>query len=330
MDGQIRGRPGRRWRDSERPDGTLPAFGDTDGASEPATPLVATVRGDATGVLQPWVARPPDQALTVNPSAGSWIKWDGLADWPDPASLGQTLVTWTAPPAPSHKHADELSVLVWSKGVSWLTSVGYWPYDDASRTGAESWSGANATARAERGRCQRPDRQGRRVRVERPTVGGRPRTTVGPGGYEARRQVVHLEPDTWLIVDHVESDPGVGNQTVWQLPANVTATRAAAPGSYRLKAANGVAAQLTLLGSAGTVLTDRRGSRDPFAGWQVVNSVPRPAPAIVVDQPPGDAWTAVVLTTAPSSPAAGTITMSGDGGAEAWTVDVQTAAGTTR
>lgn len=312
----------------ERPDGTLPALGDTDGAAEPA-PEVATVRGDAVDPLQPLAARPPDEALTLNPAAGYWIKWDGLADWPDPASVSQTLVTWTSPPSPSHKHADDLSVLVWSKGIPWLTSVGYWPYDDASRAAAESWSGANAP--------HAPNEDPASVRTARAVASGSSGALSavdlerrGPGGYEARRQVVHLEPDTWLIVDHVDSDPGVGNQTVWQLPANVTATQATAPGSYRLEADNGAAARLTLLGSAGTVLSDERGSRDPFAGWQVLNSVPRPAPAIDVDQPPGDAWSAVVLSTAPSSAAGGTVTMSGDRGAEAWTIDVPTAAGTTK
>ncbi len=309
----------------ERPDGTLPALGDTDGAAEPA-PGVVDVRGEAADALRPWVAQPPDQAVTLNPAAGYWITWDGLADWPDPASLSQTLVTWTSPPSPSHKHADELSVLVWSKGVPWLTSVGYWPFDDASLADANGWSGSNAP--------HVPNEDAASPRSVTPLASGSSGALSaielerrGPHGYQARRQVVHLQPDTWLIVDHVASDQG--SQTVWQLPADVTATPGADPGSYRLEADNGAAAQLTVLGSPGTTLEDVRGSREPFAGWQVLQSVPTPAPAIVVDQPPGEAWTAVVLTTPPSSPADGAVTMSGHTGPDAWTVKVPTASGST-
>jgi hypothetical protein len=311
----------------ERPDGTLPALGDTDGVAEPA-PDVVSVRGDAADPLQPGPARPPDRAVTLDPAAGYWIKWDGLADWPDPTSLSQTLVTWTSPPSPSHKHADELSTIVWSKGVPWLTSVGYWPYDDASLEDAGSWSGSNAP--------HAPDEDPASLRTARALASGSSGVLSaidlerrGPGEYEARRQVVHLEPDTWVIVDHVASEPGTGNQTVWQLPADVTATPGSDPGSYRLEAANGATAQLTVLGSDGTSLSDRRGSRDPFAGWQVLQSVPTPATAIVVDQPPGEAWTAVVLTTSPSASPAATAAMSGHTGADAWTITSPTATGST-
>ena len=311
----------------ERPDGTLPALGDTDGVAEPA-PDVVEVRGDSADPLQPRPARPPDQAVTLDPAAGYWIKWDGLANWPDPASLSQTLVTWTSPPSPSHKHADELSTLVWSKGVPWLTSVGYWPFDDPSFDEANAWSGSNAP--------HAPNEDPASLRTTRALASGSSDALSaidlerhGPGGYVARRQVVHLAPDTWLIVDHVTSDPGTGNQTVWQLPADVTATPGTEPGSYSLESAGGATAQLTVLGSDGAHISDVSGSRDPFAGWQVLQSVPTPAPAIVVDQPPGEAWTAAVLTTSRGSPTDGTATMSNHTGADAWTITTPTAAGST-
>ena len=312
----------------ERPDGTLPTFGDTD-AVEPATADVVTVQDGATDALRPQAPGAPDQAVTLNPAAGYWLTWDGLADWPDPSALSQTLVTWTSPPAPSHKHADELSTLVWSKGVPWLASVGYWPYDDASRADAESWSGSNA-----------PHVANEDVASSRSASALAAGSTAGlsaidlerrgPGGYLARRQVVRVEPDLWLIVDHVATDPGAGNQSVWQLGSDVAASSTGRPGAYQLVAADrGVDAQLTVLGSAGSEIRDVIGSRDPFAGWQVEDSIPKPAPAITVDQPPGDAWTAVVLDLSPSGAATGTATMSDASSADAWTVTVPTAAGTT-
>ena len=224
---------------------------------------------------------------TVDPAAGYWLRWDGLADWPDPASLGQTVVTWTSPPAPSHKHADELSILVWSKGVPWLTSVGYWPYDDPSRADAESWSGANAPQPRTRRRGQQRDGLGAGRREHGGPVSDRPRAPRArrvpgtPAGRASRaRHLAHRRPCRYRS--------GAGNQTVWQLAAEVAASRRA-PGSYQLVAADrDTDAQLTVLGSAGTSSATAREPR-PLRGVAGRDSVPKPAPAITVDQPPGDA-----------------------------------------
>jgi hypothetical protein len=311
----------------QRPDGTLPAFGDTSAAEPVIVSEAATVEDGATGPLRPWSAGAPDRAMTLDAAGGTWTDWDGLSDWPDPDRVSQTVATWTSPMSQSHKHADELSVLVWSKGVSWLTSAGYWPLADASRPQAESWSGSNAPhvvgedAASERSASALASGSGdglSAVDLER----------QGPGGYEARRQVVHLEPDTWLIVDHVRSDPGTGNETIWQLPANVTASPGDDPGEYRLEADNGATAALTVLASPGSELRAARGSRDPFAGWEVRQSEPEPAPAITVTQPAGDSWSALVLSTARDA-VAGTATIADGSRADAWTVTVPTADGAT-
>jgi hypothetical protein len=49
-----------------------------------------------------------------------------------------------------------------------------------------------------------------------------------------------------------------------------------------------------LLSSSGTTVRQVQGSFEPFAGWQVVDSTPTPAPALVIDQPGRDSWTMVV------------------------------------
>src|SRR4029079_12864911 len=108
------------------------------------------------------------------------------------------------PPPPAHKHADDMSVLLWSDGISWLTAAGYWPYDIPGRDESESWPGANAPHVRDESRAS--------IRKARILASGRTGLFSavdlerrGPGDYLARRQLLHLKPDTWVIVDHVHS-----------------------------------------------------------------------------------------------------------------------------
>ena len=49
-----------------------------------------------------------------------------------------------------------------------------------------------------------------------------------------------------------------------------------------------------VFGSPSTTIEEFEGSLSPFAGWHVVNGSPRPAPAIVIEQPARDSWSIVV------------------------------------
>jgi hypothetical protein len=143
--------------------------------------------------------------------------------------------------------------------------------------------------------------------------------------------VVHLKPDTWVIVDHIEADASARGKSLWTVSSEVQARRIGSDDAFELEASNGESARMAFLGSAGTSVRDYRGSRAPFAGWQVMRSVPRPAPAIMVDQPPGDAWTVVVLSTAGRSSSrfytGGKIEMSAGGTPSAWTITLPVVAG---
>ncbi len=287
-----------------RPDGTLPAGGDTDGEEQASAIRVTDI--DTLGrssPLRPWEPGSPDGAMHAYLGAGYWTLWDGLDSEVDPAGPSQTVVTFTRPPTQSHKHADEPSVLLWSKGVSWLTSVGYWPYDDASRADAESWLGANAPHLA-----NEPANSPRTARLLwAGSTAGLAAVDVerrGPGDFVARRQVVRIQPDLWVIVDRVEATSAAMNESVWTMAPELSVRREET-GSYALEAPGGITGRLTIVGSSGTAVGGLRGSRAPFAGWQVVKSVPRPAPALRVEQPAGKAWLVLVLSTAdPNSPQA--------------------------
>jgi hypothetical protein len=284
----------------ERPDGTLPSIGDTDGAARSRVLRVTTVdaRGRSSSLVDAEPRRPP-WSSAVFPAAGYAIQWDGLAQWPEPASLSQTVVTWTRPPAPSHKHADELSMHVWQNGVQWLTAVGYWPYLDEHWATAQSWAGANAPHLSDE--TADSDR-----RVSLVASGSGPGLSAlslersGPGSYRARRDIVHSGPDLWVVVDNVSGDRAQTHETVWTIGFGVVSSQLEQASSFMLQTTDGLqAARIGMAGSQGTVVEAVRGSRSPLAGWQVVGFVPQPVDALRVEQPGGDAWAVFVLSTAP-------------------------------
>ena len=278
-----------------RRDGSLPTYGDTDGAGDELGPLTTAFdahgRSEALRHRQSWE---PAASLNFYPIAGHAIWWDRLADWPDERKLRQTVTTWSYFPGHGHKNADEMSVLVWGGGQQWWTDVGYWPYVMAGRLDAESWQGGNAPhlvmESAASLRSTSVLSSGWSNRLAALDLERR-----GPGQYTARRQVVHVKPDVWLIVDHVAGGGARKTTTTWTTSPDVTLSRGTVPRSYVLAARySGMQLSNFVLGSPGTSIREFHGSWSPFAGWHVVGGIPRPAPAIVIEQPARDSWSAVV------------------------------------
>jgi hypothetical protein len=264
--------------------------------------------------------------VILDGGAGYWIAWDGLED--APGAVTQTVVTWTSPPSPAHKHADELSVLLWSDGVSWLTSVGYWPYEQAGRASAESWDGANAPHMA-----NEPTTSQRMTGlVGSGTEAGLAAVDLertGPGDYRVRRQVVRVGQAAWIVLDFVSGAGEDGTRTVWTTASDVELRPLDRRGAYALVTPD-ASARIDLVGPPGNAYETYRGTTDPLLGWQVVDGTPRPAPAIVAVQPGGESWLAVVVSQS-SDPSAiertgapEVVTMSSP---EDWAVTVQAASG---
>jgi Heparinase II/III N-terminus/Heparinase II/III-like protein len=276
-----------------RPDGSLPVFGDTTGGLNPYGPPIVTTddhkRADGWQLESNWR---PRQANSLYPVAGYSIWWSGLAFWPKAEGLAQTVVAWSNFPGHPHKHADEMSVLVWAGGQTWWTNVGYWPYDGLGRSGATSWNGSSA-----------PHLIGEEPRSARTTslrsFGWSDHLAMldlernGPQRARIRRQLVYMKPHLWLVLDHFIGQ-GMA-RTTWTTSHNVSLSEGEIPGSYQLRAKD-ISSSLAAFvwGIEGTQVKPMRGSLRPFAGWEVVGSRPQPAPAIVVEQPAHHSWSAVV------------------------------------
>ena len=128
-----------------RPDGSLPVFGDTRRKEDPPNLLYTNIpqfKKDKSSLdFRENILK---KSFTLFPLSGYSVWWDQLKDGPSKNRLSQTMVIWSNFPDHGHKHADEMSVLLWAYGQTWWTNIGYLPYGTQEREEAISWSGSNA------------------------------------------------------------------------------------------------------------------------------------------------------------------------------------------
>lgn len=218
-----------------RPDGSFPPIGDTDDRVLPQLPVALFDDGSVvSSPLIEEVPRAPPSAVTMS-AAGNSIVWRGLGAWPDPERLSQTVFFWGDFPTQAHKHADELGISLWARGIQWVRSVGYWPYD-ASRNAAIGWRSSNA-----------PHWLDERSDVERSSV---PIAAVANddvsflevvrtdvSGSHVRRQLVQAGNRVWAVLDSFESQHARGAEIIWRFSPEV-ALRPMGDGRYRLTASD--------------------------------------------------------------------------------------------
>ena len=278
-----------------RPDGSLPMFGDTGSGAGQIDPDVAMPGiDDRHGQPNQMIGWRPLEEYSVYPVAGYSIWWDGLNRWPAMQSLSQTVVAWSYFPGQAHKHADEMSVLLWARGQTWWTNIGNWPYGETEREEAVSWNGSNAPhLTGESDSSVRATKMlghgwvdgARFIDLER----------RGPRGYVARRQVVQVINNLWMIIDHTAGDPRDQTTTVWTAAHDIQVNEGHISASYELRSKSSESVLTKFIsGSVGTTIRSVKGSQAPFAGWQVVDNVGRPATSILVEQPANDSWTMAV------------------------------------
>ena len=282
-----------------RPDNTLPMFGDT--LSTPRELGKITTRNHSDDTAGPLSARMPAQPVNTfasYPVAGHAIWWDGMAlSDPTHAKAAQTVVTWSYHPGLGHKMADELSMLLWAGGRTWLTNAGYWPYGMAGRDDAESWGASNAphilgeikhSVRHSRLRSLGQGGGMSFIDLER----------MGPAGFTVRRQIIRLaNHHSWVVLD---SSSDLSAQTIathWTLYPDLVATHLPGSGQYEITAPDSRwRMKLSFAGSPGHQTALVSGQKSPFAGWVVMDRTPTPAPSIVVRQTSKNSWSLAALT----------------------------------
>lgn len=248
-----------------RPDGTLPATGNTSAGVQFALP-------DGIAALD-------SRADALYPVAG-WALWWDHAD-PGHAET-QFGIHWGYHPGHGHKHADEGGVHLWHKGVDWITSTGYWPYGARLLEDAYGWRGSNAThGKGEPFQSRRVtqligsgrNELSRFIHVERQRA----------DGASLSRQVLQLSPKRWLIIDHIDALPQA--ELLWTLAPGIDLLPIGRKGEYTaIHGPSGQRLRLQLMLDSGEAppIRQLRGSESPFGGWVVVQRIPRAAQALEV------------------------------------------------
>lgn len=274
-----------------RPDGSLPAFGDTSNRTDRRGPGLTNVdtsgRSTALSYGVDWM---PPQTRGLYPAAGYAVWWDGRSEWPNPHRLSQTVVVWSHYPDRAHKHADEMSVILWARGHTWWTNTGYWPYGSPERFEAEAWMGSNAPHLVDEPYASE------RVTTLRAHGWSEDIAVLdlerrGPRGYVARRQVLRLPLDLWIVTDYTSGDERDRSRTVWTTSHNVRMSDGPNPHSWDLQSDSAdVVLTKFIFGSSGVTIVRHKGSRKPFVGWEVVNKQGMATSALVVEHPVRDSW----------------------------------------
>lgn len=273
-----------------RPDGSLPMYGDTNEDEDKLGPLVTKIVNGTARYLYYQKEWTPQKTHSLYPVAGYSIWWDELDKWPDEQKLSQTVIIWSYFPGHAHKHADEMSVLLWAGGQTWWTGAGYWPYGAKGRAEAVSWNGSNAP------HLTNEDKNSVRF-TKLLSYGWSDNLSAielerkGPDEYIAHRQVIHIKPDIWVVVDNTSGNKNERTTTIWTTSSYIKMKEGTIPGSYILVGKNGkISLTAFIITSDKAEVKRYKGSYKPFAGW----AGNKPADALAIEQPAENSWSAMI------------------------------------
>lgn len=276
-----------------RPDHSLPVFGNTSGAPNSPSFITEVDKKGKARLLFPKDDWHPIVSHALYPVAGYSVWWDELSAQPD--SFVQTVIGWSYFQGHGHKLADEMSLLVWAGNQNWLTNVGYWPYGIPGRAMADSWEGSNAPHLL----SEAADSI-RHTELLDYMVKGRLAFNhlrrVGPADFSVDRQVLHIDSDLWLILDHHSSGSVRRVSTTWTFFHDLEITRGALPGQFHFKNVANNCMSVYFSGGKKIDIKTYKGSMQPFAGWVVYNNQIRAAPSLLSEQESIDSWSLTTLS----------------------------------
>lgn len=271
-----------------RPDRSVPIFGDTYISPNHQGPLIVNCDehcgSSPVHHVQHWR---PSRANSLFPLSGYFVRWDGLERWPSTDQLQQTVVNWSYFNGHGHKHADEMSVHVWARGINWITNQGYW-------AGADQWSGSNAPhLSSEHKKSQR--RAYLRYYGWSPNLSLIDTERVGPKTLSARRQVLHVSPDLWVILDRSIGVEGESVVTVWHSSTDIE-WHQTADDTYLLRGTHqNQTMTASFIGVPGFRVRPSLAAELPEMQLAMQEDPKeRATVGVVVEQPPHDGWTASV------------------------------------
>jgi len=181
-----------------------------------------------------------------------------------------------------HKHADELSLLTWTRGSRWLTSIGYWPYGAPGSESAYAWEGSNAPHwRNESTAGAREPRLLASAAADGITFLDAERKSRDGGKF--RRQVLQIGSDWWIVVDFASAPASAEAEALWTLYPGIAVSYREA-GAYRAT----LGADEMRIGIAGADSVRHNivtAEQAPWRGWVVKDRTPTPANGILVRFP---------------------------------------------
>ena len=161
-----------------------------------------------------------------------------------------------------------MSLLFWAGGQTWLSNIGYWPYESVWRNTITSWEGSDAPHLVgENASAPRTTRLVSSGSSDNLTMLELQRT--GIENYVARRQVIHWKPNLWLVLDSTSGSEKSQTTTTWTSAADVRWMQRRT-GVFRLESPD-ASQHLDLFFHRFREYRAKnsfRGSSRPFAGWQ--------------------------------------------------------------
>ena len=275
-----------------RPDGTLPAFGNTDVDNHHTLTVITDVETSKPKKLMAPFS-PPGESAALSPVSGYALWWSHS---PVPA---QTVVAWANHLQHGHKHADEPSLNIWSRGYDWITGTGYWPYGLEGFEEANGWAGSNAPHSV-----NEPAGSPRQARLRGAGNDGPLRVAdievCRRSGMCVRRHMVQLSAEQLIIVDEISNSDGV-QETLWTTDPRLTLRQIGKLNFASTTTETGQELHIAFAGNVDPEVALLRGSMTPFAGWVVSRGLPRPADAIRVTPRGADVATATLIQVTQSS-----------------------------